>query len=411
LQAIIGYDERRGTILIRDPYNRSLCEGLVPEMLEHYRATGPRGMLMVPNEKADLLAGIDLKDALLLVLAQTDGQELSDRIRASERAIQLSPCFVEAHDLRARLLIKAKRYAEARRACRPEFFGATPPPELQCTEALDEAEYGDTRAAVRKLEALVEVEPHYFQAWNLLADWYRNFPDAVKYLRAAKEMARLEPHRPIPLGYLAEAQMMNDARAEAKATLRRAMTLDPTYEFAGATLFDLQLQDYELSQAEETLNILRHQIGGNSALICELKLADKRKDSDQAQKLFRKLCLSSTADVAQIHEAMEADMEIDWNVIVDKVLAGVVDLPNANPNLRAIVSDRYVKRGEWDRLGSISPIIAKSCGRMTRPGDISDTSSIPILIERPRMSGSLIGAAAAISKAGCCGIWPRRFAN
>lgn len=287
-----------------------------------------------------------------LVLAQTDGQDLSDRIMAAEKAIEISPRFVEAHDLRTRLLVKAKRYDEARRACRPEIFGATPPPELQCTEALVEAEYGDTRAAVRKLEALVEVEPHYFQAWNLLADWYRNLPDPAKYMRAAKEMTRLEPHRAIPLGYLGEAQLANNARAEAKISLRRAMTLDPTYEFAGATLFDLQLQDYELSQAEETLSILRQQIGGDSALICELKLAGKRKDFDDAQKLFRQLCLSSTADVAQLREAMEADMEIDWNAIVDKVLAGVVDLPNVNPNVRAIVADRSVKHGDWDRAAA-----------------------------------------------------------
>ncbi|HKX30839.1 MAG TPA: C39 family peptidase, partial [Blastocatellia bacterium] len=52
LQAVIGYDERRGTLLIRDPYSPSLGEGLGTEMLEHYRSTGPRGMLLAPNGSA-----------------------------------------------------------------------------------------------------------------------------------------------------------------------------------------------------------------------------------------------------------------------------------------------------------------------------------------------------------------------
>src|SRR5262249_10890171 len=149
------------------------------------------------------------------------------------------------HNIRARLYVKAQRYDEARAACRPEIFGDKLPPELRCTEALVEAEYGDLREAVKKLEQLVEDEPNYFQAWNLLADWHRTMKELPKYLKATQEMARLEPHRAIPLGYLADAQLLTDARGEAKKTLRHAMTLDPTYEFASSTLFDLQLQDYE----------------------------------------------------------------------------------------------------------------------------------------------------------------------
>src|SRR5262249_7060490 len=64
-QAIIGYDSYRETFLIRDPYIRSVHEALAPEMLEHLRSVGPRGMAMVPCEKAGLLDGIELLDASL----------------------------------------------------------------------------------------------------------------------------------------------------------------------------------------------------------------------------------------------------------------------------------------------------------------------------------------------------------
>ncbi|MEK7829646.1 MAG: tetratricopeptide repeat protein, partial [Acidobacteriota bacterium] len=76
LQAVIGYDAIRGTLLMRDPYLRSLGEGLSPEMPDHYRSCGPRGMAMVPKEKAELLDGLELKEATLY-----------DKLHAIQRAL------------------------------------------------------------------------------------------------------------------------------------------------------------------------------------------------------------------------------------------------------------------------------------------------------------------------------------
>ncbi|MFN0139939.1 MAG: tetratricopeptide repeat protein [Pyrinomonadaceae bacterium] len=58
LQAIVGYDERRGTYLLRDPYYRRLGEVLAAELEEHQRANGPRVMALVPEGNAELLEGL-----------------------------------------------------------------------------------------------------------------------------------------------------------------------------------------------------------------------------------------------------------------------------------------------------------------------------------------------------------------
>lgn len=63
LQAVIGYDSYRQSLIIRDPGERHFNEFQVEEMLKHYVATGPRGMAMVPEEKADLLKDIDFPEA------------------------------------------------------------------------------------------------------------------------------------------------------------------------------------------------------------------------------------------------------------------------------------------------------------------------------------------------------------
>lgn len=77
LQAVIGYDECRGTFLVRDPTERHFVEYRAEPTLEQFRSSGPRGMVMVPSDRADLLASIELPDA-----------ELYDELYRLERALQ-----------------------------------------------------------------------------------------------------------------------------------------------------------------------------------------------------------------------------------------------------------------------------------------------------------------------------------
>ena len=65
LQAVIGYDGRRGTLLIREPSMRVCGEALADKILHRYRGFGPRGMAMAPQEESARLEGIALPDAHL----------------------------------------------------------------------------------------------------------------------------------------------------------------------------------------------------------------------------------------------------------------------------------------------------------------------------------------------------------
>ncbi|WP_428938547.1 tetratricopeptide repeat protein [Fontivita pretiosa] len=77
LQAVVGYDSRRGTLLIRDPYVYYVIEMMAEPMLQRYRSSGPRAMAMVPRDRADLLGdGLELKDA-----------DLWDKTYAVQRAL------------------------------------------------------------------------------------------------------------------------------------------------------------------------------------------------------------------------------------------------------------------------------------------------------------------------------------
>ena len=62
LQAVIGYDTLRGTLLVRDPYARNTVEFIAENMVERYKSSGPRGMALVPAEQIALFEGIEFKD-------------------------------------------------------------------------------------------------------------------------------------------------------------------------------------------------------------------------------------------------------------------------------------------------------------------------------------------------------------
>ena len=65
IQAVVGYDELRQTLWIRDPFIYYANEFLVKPLLERYRSTGPRGMALVPVARRELLEGLDLPEAAL----------------------------------------------------------------------------------------------------------------------------------------------------------------------------------------------------------------------------------------------------------------------------------------------------------------------------------------------------------
>ncbi|HVK57313.1 MAG TPA: C39 family peptidase, partial [Candidatus Kapabacteria bacterium] len=86
LQAVIGYDRARETLYIRDPYVRHTNEFHTERSLKRYASTGPRGLALVPKEKAELLTGLDLPDAALYdqIYELNLALERHDRARAQQ---------------------------------------------------------------------------------------------------------------------------------------------------------------------------------------------------------------------------------------------------------------------------------------------------------------------------------------
>lgn len=63
LQAVIGYDSLRQTLLVRDPFQRIHAEFDIAALLSTHESTGPRAMVLVPEQQAHRLAQITLPEA------------------------------------------------------------------------------------------------------------------------------------------------------------------------------------------------------------------------------------------------------------------------------------------------------------------------------------------------------------
>jgi tetratricopeptide (TPR) repeat protein len=277
-----------------------------------------------------------------LILARTlaEPDDLSERLEALDRAAALNPRAVDAYTLRAQLLAEAGRFDEALAACRPEVFGAELPPELRSAAAWIEAQRGDRPEAIRQMQGLVADEPNYYSGWSRLADWYSEAGDGSAYLEAAQAMARIAPQFAIALGYLGDARLANDDRGGAKEVWRRAMMLDPEYQFASRSLFDLQLEDNETEAAATTLEFLRKHIGGNLTQLRAIRLLLSQRDFDGAAAEFRALCLSPQADSDHLEAAAGAERDKRWQKLVDKVLNETLTHPEANAETGALWARR-----------------------------------------------------------------------
>jgi tetratricopeptide (TPR) repeat protein len=77
MQAVIGYDSLRGTIMYRDPGMRHAGEVLGKELIECMRSSGPRGLVFVPASQQERLEAIDLPDHALWTQVHTISRALA----------------------------------------------------------------------------------------------------------------------------------------------------------------------------------------------------------------------------------------------------------------------------------------------------------------------------------------------
>ncbi len=227
-QAVIGYDDLRRSLLIRDPWFRNRYDIEAEALLKSQESSGPRGMAMVPVEQAALLEGIELPESALY-----------DEHHAFLRAL-------EGHD-RAAALAAVERLAAAAPGHRLEW---------QARRAL--ASYDlDTTARHVALEALLKLHPEDVNLQLGRLGCLRELASRNERLTWLREVSSAKGTDPLVWQELAQ-ELSTDARenAAARRWLRRARRFrgaDPSAISTWAAIcwsegqFDEALEQYRLA--------------------------------------------------------------------------------------------------------------------------------------------------------------------
>ncbi|MGE3409622.1 MAG: tetratricopeptide repeat protein [Pirellulales bacterium] len=290
LQSVIGYDQLRGSLLIRDPGERHFREFLAEALFESHKSSGPRGMLMVPSDKATLFAGIELPDAELYDFFYRIQRALESHRRDEARGIYEQMRGVHAGH---RLTAWARRSMAA--------YDSDNGSLLRCDELLLQQFPDDTQTLLSKLHCLAELGRNQERTELLSQRATQQGQDPIFCAQYAADLvgdARLNPrveellkralrYRPNDsrsLSLLAEVRTSQSRHAEALELFRFAACLDDMNEFCARNYFQAA---QSAGQTEVALRWLRdrfQRFGGKSSwpartLCSALDRVDRTKEA------------------------------------------------------------------------------------------------------------------------------------
>lgn len=210
LQAVIGYDDARGTLLIRDPYERMHNEFAEAPFFESYRSSGPRGMAIIPLEERARLDALDLPESTLYDLAHElqDALAVHDRDRAAAKCAQIA-----AVALGHRLDLAMRRSLAS--------YDGDLAANLRMTEELLAAYPDDVNLRLDKAALLRRLVPYPEYLGYLRAQCEGTAPHALLWLRLARTLLDDARHRSEALRIL-NRLVRNAPKSEALSLLADA---------------------------------------------------------------------------------------------------------------------------------------------------------------------------------------------
>ena len=214
LQAVIGYDKMRGTLLCRDPYQYYVTEFSFDLLLKHNAASGgPRGMVMVPEAEAHRLKDLSLPDSELFDLLHEMEAALSrhDRNAAEEaygKLIAAAPGHRLAHHARRALGAYDSDFADILEAIEGllSLYPDDHPLLFAKVQVLQSLERRDLALPILdKLSNTTNSDPVFLQCYA--NELRQDVGDTDRVLRLLRKQLRLRPTDPAGLYAMAGAAM------------------------------------------------------------------------------------------------------------------------------------------------------------------------------------------------------------
>lgn len=240
LQAVVGYDRLRRTVLIRDPSLPVHVEYEAEQLFDAQQPSGPRAMLMLPPEAVPRLAGIVLPEAM----AWDHAHELQAALQRHDRGAALQALErLRLDDPDGDCLLRSERLLA--------IYDGDEPRILQATDALLARYPRDGGLLLSRLTSLAEVQGQAAAQAQLRDIVEQGRPDTLMLCRWSAELAQDARCLPQALAVVRRALRQDGSNGRAWSELgdrlwqqggaraallplRWASTLQPTQEWAAS---------------------------------------------------------------------------------------------------------------------------------------------------------------------------------
>ncbi len=277
----------------------------------------------------------------------------ADCIKSIEQAIALDPRSVEAHDLHASQLADRGDYEAAIRACSPPVFAKRPPMRLKARAAVIEHQRGNAFAAIEKMRSVVDEDPRNGSAWAYLSEWYEQQGDVEESLDCAKKLLEAAPDSPASWGYVASGLLNKGQREEARRHLRKALSLDSGYLYAGHILLQIDLEDQRYDDALETLKTMGPHLPEDELHARSVTVACQAGKTKEALDAFRSLCQGKQDEQEQLQRAMNVLLQRGEISAVRETLLQALEREGHNPRLAAAAVELYAREVDFASIAEL----------------------------------------------------------
>jgi cellulose synthase operon protein C len=284
------------------------------------------------------------------LLAQTlsTQTDLPERLNALDRALELDPYYIDAYDLKARLLTHSEAYAAALATCHtPAWKDEDRPIPLRARAVWVEQQWGKHQDAIDRLNGIIAIEPDFEWAWMQLTQYYDRLDDLDNYLPAAQRTIELDPQNPLNWGYYGDALNRTGDRDAARDAWERALTIDPSYEYAGLSLFQLHWQAEDFAAAAAVLDRTRSHVPPLVYLYNDIRLAIHHQDRVAAETALSELCLCNTETGEELAMAVTFLQKAGWDRMSEGVLAAGLQAEEIGIWVQYFWLETAARLGEW----------------------------------------------------------------
>ncbi len=186
----------------------------------------------------------------LLLAEHAPDLNVDERVALFDAAIAIAPDRVDLNDAQAVLLANHERWDEALAACKPAFWGKSPPSTLLGRAAWIRYMRGEHAEAMDDMLAAIMRTPSYDWAIHQVLAWGKA---ARAPVRTAQRVVEAAPTSALAHAALGELLREADRLDEAEPCFARALEIDGSYELARIGLFDALFSQEKYAAAAPVL--------------------------------------------------------------------------------------------------------------------------------------------------------------